>query len=284
MLSPPFRFTQISGNRIFAAFVSLIVGTAVCFFYSFELNGETNFSSLTDNRHFPIQKQWGTISALPQGLKLKIIQREPNQKVLIPRLNNRVRTIYLATDPQKKPLTLKPGIEEWEIQLPKTKLPQPATVIIQFKEPPYLPIKAKVIQQDRNQSLTLDAKDAIVHGKLLRYEPQPHKNTVGYWANESDWCEWKLSLNSPGVFDVFILQGCGKGQGGSEVNLSVHNRNIKFTVEDTGHFQNFKERHIGTVKLDKTGEQTLQLKSPRKAKNAVMDVRQIRLVKQQSST
>jgi len=152
-------------------------------------------------------------------------------------------------------------------------------MIIKFKEPPYLPASPKVIQQDHKQQLILDAKDAIVHGKLLRYEPQPHKNTVGYWANENDWCEWKLNLESPGVYDVFILQGCGKGQGGSEVNLSVNDRELKFTVEDTGHFQNFKERHIGTVKIDKTGAQTLQLKPHRKAKNAVMDVRQIRLVK-----
>ena len=121
----PFRFTQIYGHRIPDSLVFLIAGTAICFFYSFELNAKTNLSSQTDNQQFPIQKKWGTISTLPEGLKLKIMQLEPEQKVLIPRMNNRIRTIYLAQDTQKKPLTLKPGIDEWEIQLPKTKLPQP---------------------------------------------------------------------------------------------------------------------------------------------------------------
>ncbi|MDF1743369.1 MAG: hypothetical protein P1V19_06710 [Gimesia sp.] len=251
----------------------------ICLFYSFEANGGTNSSTQTDKKQFPIQKKWGTISTLPQGLKLEIKQLETNKKVLIPRMNNRLKAIYLAHDAEKKPLTLKPGIEEWEIQLPKTVQSQPISVIIEFKEPTYLPVKPKVVQEDQNQQLILDAKDAIVHGELLRYEPQPHKNTVGYWANENDWCEWKLNVKTSGVFDVYLLQGCGKGQGGSKVKLAVNDQAVIFIVEETGHFQNFKERHIGTLTINKSGLQSLQLKPQQKTQNAVMDVRQIRLVR-----
>jgi len=280
MLNLPIRFTRKYWNHIPASFVFLIVVAIICFFYSFELKGETNSSTQTDIWQFPIQKKWGTISALPQGLNLEITQLDSKEKILIPRMNNRLKTIYLAHDSEINPLTLKPGIEEWEIQVPKTEQPRPMSVIVEFKEPPYLPTKPKVIQEDQNQQLTLDAKDAIVHGKLLRYEPQPHKNTVGYWANENDWCEWKLILKTPGIFDAYILQGCGKGQGGSKVKLSVNDHGLNFIVEATGHFQNFKDRHIGTLTIDKAGVQSLQLKSQQKAQNAVMDVRQIRLVRQ----
>lgn len=275
----PLGFTWKCGKHLPSHSVFLIVGTAICFFYSFELKAETNSSPQPETKRFPIQKEWGTITALPQGLKLDILQTGPLRSIQIPRMNNRIKTIYFAGDAEKKRLILKPGIQEWEIQLPKT-LPEPASVIVAFKEPPYLSVKPKVIQENQQQQVILDAKDAVVHGKLLRYEPQPHKNTVGYWANENDWCEWKLDLKTPGVFDVYLLQGCGKGQGGSEVQLSVADQNLKFTVEDTGHFQNFKERHIGKLKIDKTGVQTLQLKPLQKARNAVMDVRQIRLVRQ----
>ncbi|WP_298866614.1 hypothetical protein [uncultured Gimesia sp.] len=251
----------------------------ICFFYSFELKGKTN-SSQIEIKQFPIQKKWGTISALPLGLKLEIKQLGPKEKVLIPRMNNRVKTLYLAHDPQKKPLTLKSGIEEWEIQLPPKTPSIPTSVIVEFKEHPYLPLKPKVIREDQNQQLILEAKDAIVHGKLLRYEPQPHKNTVGYWANENDWCEWKLNAKTSGVFDVYLLQGCGKGQGGSKVNLSVNDQILKFIVEDTSHFQNFKERHLGMLTINKAGVQSLKLKPQQKAQKAVMDVRQILLVRQ----
>ena len=270
------RFTQKYHSQFSMV---LIVGIVVCFFHSYSALAAIKPAAQTNQKQFPIKTSWGIIHALPQGLKLKLSDAKPPKSVTIPRMNNRVKTIYLADDDTKQPLRLKPGIEEWEIQLPET-TPQSATVIVEFKEAPYLPVKPNVISETADQQIILDAKDAIVHGKLLRYEPQPYKNTVGYWANENDWCEWKLDLKTPGLFDVYLLQGCGRGQGGSEVQITLNDQKLVFTVEETGHFQNFKERHVGKLKLDQTGIQSLQVKPVKKARNAVMDVRQIRLVRQ----
>ena len=52
----------------------------------------------------------------------------------------------------------------------------------------------------------------ITHGKLLRYEPQPHKNTLVHRANVEDWAEWHVEIAHPTEFKVEILQVCGKGQ------------------------------------------------------------------------
>ena len=117
----------------------------------------------------------------------------------------------------------------------------------------------------------------MTHGEKLRFEPQPHKNTVGYWVNTEDWCEWHFTAK-PGDYKVYIWQGCGTGQGGSEVGVASGNTTVKFIVEDTGHFQNFKQREIGVLKLNDTGDYKLRLKPIKKAKNAVMDVRRIKLV------
>ncbi|OYV06415.1 MAG: hypothetical protein CFE26_06385, partial [Verrucomicrobiales bacterium VVV1] len=51
-----------------------------------------------------------------------------------------------------------------------------------------------------------------------------------------------------------------------------------FTVEDTGHFQNFKERGIGRVTFKETGPQTLEVRPRSKPGGAVMDLRQVILV------
>jgi hypothetical protein len=51
-----------------------------------------------------------------------------------------------------------------------------------------------------------------------------------------------------------------------------------FTVEDTGHFQNFKERSLGVVTLAAPRVHTLQIRPHKKAAAAVMDVRQVRLI------
>ena len=126
-------------------------------------------------------------------------------------------------------------------------------------------------------SITLAARSAEIHGITLRYEPLPHKNTVGFWTNPDDYATWEFTVAKPGRYEVEILQGCGKGQGGSEAKIVVGGQTLAFTVEDTGHFQNFVPRTIGTVKIDQPGRMTLELRAVKKAKAAVMDCRQITL-------
>src|SRR5262249_55109381 len=105
--------------------------------------------------------------------------------------------------------------------------------------------------QAKDGTVTLPARTADVHGIQLRYEPLPHKDTLGFWTRAEDWASWDFTITKPGTFAVEVLQGCGKGQGGSEVEVAVAEQSLKFTVEDTGHFQNFKARQISTIKIDK---------------------------------
>jgi arylsulfatase A-like enzyme len=131
--------------------------------------------------------------------------------------------------------------------------------------------------QAADGTVILPAKTADVHGVQLRYEPLPHKNTLGFWTRATDWASWEFQLARPGAFTVEVLQGCGKGQGGSEVEVSVAGQSLRFTVEDTGHFQNFKPRRIGTVDLDKPGRYTLSVKPLSRPGVAVMDLRSLTL-------
>lgn len=131
--------------------------------------------------------------------------------------------------------------------------------------------------QDKDGTIALPARTAEVHGVQLRYEPLPHKNTLGFWTRAEDWASWEFTVTEPGKFTVEMLQGCGKGQGGSEVEVSVGKQTLTCTVEDTGGFQNFKARDIGTLTLDKAGRYTLTVKVNKKTANAVMDLRSVTL-------
>ena len=53
---------------------------------------------------------------------------------------------------------------------------------------------------------------------------------------------------------------------------------MQFVVEDTGHFQNFKPRVVGELEIARPGSHRLAVKGLKKAKGAVMDVRQVRLI------
>lgn len=135
-----------------------------------------------------------------------------------------------------------------------------------------------VVPQNDDGTIVMHARDATVQGVKLRWEPQPQKQTLGYWANEKDFAYWKVDVKKPGRFKVEILQGCGKGQGGSEVAMFVGGKVVEFTVQDTGHWQNFIPRVVGEVELERTGEHICMVRPKKKAGVAVMDLRQVRLI------
>ena len=69
--------------------------------------------------------------------------------------------------------------------------------------------------------IVLPSSNAITHSVMMRYEPATNKNCLGYWTNPNDAAEWKFQVARPGAYGVEIWQGCGKGQGGSEVAVEV---------------------------------------------------------------
>ncbi len=128
-----------------------------------------------------------------------------------------------------------------------------------------------------NSPITLHASNATVHATMMRYEPQTNKNCLGYWTKAEDWADWTFDVARAGSFEVEVWQGCGKGNGGSDVAVEVGGRRFDFVVEDTGHFQNFTPRRIGRVELP-AGKHVLAVKPQRKQGAAVMDVRRVLLL------
>jgi hypothetical protein len=132
-------------------------------------------------------------------------------------------------------------------------------------------------------TIMLHGRDATVLGTALRYEPAEKKQTLGFWTRAGDAAAWSFSVRQPGEFDVEVLQGCGTGQGGSTVQVTVDPGRdsaaaLEFTVEDTGGFQAFRPRVIGRVRLDAPGDHALRVQPRAIAKAAACDIRQIRLV------
>jgi arylsulfatase A-like enzyme len=126
--------------------------------------------------------------------------------------------------------------------------------------------------------LILHARDAVVEGKDLRYEPQPQKNTLGFWKNVADTASWTIDLPAGGQYAVEALVGCGTGSGGARVEISAGGDALTFQVPETGHFQNFVPHAIGTLKLP-AGKSTVKVTPKTKPGAAVMDLRQLTLTK-----
>lgn len=125
-----------------------------------------------------------------------------------------------------------------------------------------------------NSLIFLEARDAQVKATKMKYEDLPQKDTLGFWVNAEDTAAWTFQAPLAGKYRVTVLQGCGKGNGGSTVAVEAGASRCEFTVEETGHFQRFVPREIGQIEL-KAGENTLTVRPLKKAKAAVMDLRRV---------
>ena len=125
-----------------------------------------------------------------------------------------------------------------------------------------------------NSLIFLEARDAQVKATKMKYEDPPQKDTLGFWVNAADTASWTFQAPKAGSYRVTVLQGCGKGNGGSVVALDTPQGSCEFTVEETGHFQRFVPREVGKLTLV-AGENTLTVRPVKKAKAAVMDLRRV---------
>ena len=169
------------------------------------------------------------------------------------------RALYVDRDPTK--LTVGPSAAEVEVQWKDWRAAMNEAVK-----------GSKAIVTPAQGDVRLLAKDAQVHGEKMHYEAQPQKNTLGFWTKPEDWASWDFDVAKAGKYEVEVLQGCVGG--GSEVAVEVAGQTLKFTVEGTGHFQNFIARTIGVVELP-AGRQTLAVKPQTKQGAAVMDLRRV---------
>ena len=177
--------------------------------------------------HWPTEFDWGELKVSDDAIHLHVSAVPKDGVIRIPRLHCTYETLYLQSDAEKKMLKLWPDIDHWQITLPKESRTSDQVVVMETVGKPQFFEQTPTVEPHSDGQIDLPAHMASVHGEKLRFEPQPHKNTVGYWTIESDWCHWKLKVAKAGRYEVHIWQGCGKDQGGSEVE--VQSGKSKFT-------------------------------------------------------
>ncbi|BCU75361.1 hypothetical protein llg_00760 [Luteolibacter sp. LG18] len=221
----------------------------------------------------PLFDPWGTF---PEGSLL-----------LKEKFNRETHRTELFTGMWKRELGYFPEAGDWEFFTvnadaskleSRGKLPACASCHEDLQKGDHVSKKYIIPAQLTGGRIMLHSSTAKATGEKLHYEEAEKKNTLGFWVNPADWASWSFQVDRPGTFEIHVWQGCGKDQGGSEVTVTSAGQTATFTVEDTGHFQNFKERIVGKVTYKEPGPQTLEVRVKSKAASAVMDLRQIILV------
>jgi hypothetical protein len=207
--------------------------------------------------------------------------------ILKEKLNRVTGKTELFTGMWKREKDFFPEVGDWEFFIvdaeatrivQRGKLPQCASCHEEYPRGDYVTKEYAMPAQLSGGRIVLHSSKAQVHGTHLRYEPEEHKNTLGYWSDPSDWASWTFDVSQPGTYKIHLWQGCGKTNGGSEVSIICAGQTSAFIVEDTGGYQNFKEREIGSVTFSKPGPQTLEVRPKTKTGNGVMDLQKVVLI------
>lgn len=212
------------------------------------------------------------------------IDADIKSPIVIPRLAAPLHSMHWQGVEGDADALLKPSTDTWSVQW-KNRPQNAETLVLKFDATPLLISEIKPIEASGDGSYYLPAHKAILDGEKIRYEPQPQKNTVGFWVGKQDSAGWDFKLDKPGRFNVAILQGCGKGQGGSATmsfllpRFKMQVSSVDFDVLETGHFQNFHWRTLGEIDLTDTGEFHLIVVPRKFNKAALMDIRAIHLIR-----
>ncbi len=220
----------------------------------------------------------GTAYRTATSVIIELDELPKDNKVNLPRMANVVALVQWLGQSEGKPMKLHSEIDVWTVHLSEPPGKKPYRLELVTDAVPLAFDGEVVAEADNDGVISLPAKFARTHGEKLRFEPQPHKNTVGYWTVEKDFAEWHLKVNAAAKYDVEIFQGCGKGHGGSDIEIRVGDQKVALQVQDTGHFQNFLWRSMGQLELPAGDDIVLKLVAVKKAGGAVMDCREIRLI------
>ena len=242
---------------------------------------------------FSVQKNVLTFHVPASIRKFEI----PNLFAPIANLEMSGSTTAASVSPKIVPLTT-----TWEIEIPQDAngdKQDGCEVQLELDASPKTLDHAPIAFPSADQTLRIPAHFAKTFGEKLRYEPQPWKNTVGYWTVVNDYAVFAIQVNQPGTYNVGVLQGCGKDNGGSQVVLqwfpiSASDRafydmneaesqlngtkpvaSLEFEAIETGHFQDFRWRDVGQVTLPAAGRYLLKLGATKIENVAVMDTREI---------
>jgi hypothetical protein len=99
------------------------------------------------------------------------------------------------------------------------------------------------------------------------------------WFTAADRVEWQVQVPESGPYEVSIEYSVDNLEAGKQFILFSSTANLKGIVARSGSWETYKLVKVGSIKLSK-GIQKITFKSHTKfAKGAILDLREIRLVK-----
>jgi len=135
--------------------------------------------------------------------------------------------------------------------------PEPAKPPAQPLPEPPKPVDKGAVRQARDGSITLNADQAMLHGKL-KLETKANRRNIGYWINPKDWVSWKVHLDQPGAFEI-----TGEVASIADTNfiMFLGGQPVRTNVRATGGHDKFQKVPLGKVKLYQPGPVAVEIRA-----------------------
>ena len=199
-------------------------------------------------------------------------------ELLVPGLQNQVQQAYLMADTTA--LETRRQDSGIVVSLP-AQAPDSINSVVVLKVSGVLDIEAVLPMPNEDGSLVLSADAAYIHNNeganRARVQHREDIPNIGYWTDEEAWVEWSFKVDRPGQYE--ILAELAVAQEKSRFHIGLPGQRESVEVLSTGGYGNYVSKSLGTIRIDKAGENTLRLK-PEKGHWQPINLRQLKLKQQ----
>ena len=138
------------------------------------------------------------------------------------------------------------------------------------------PVLSARVGPDGKGVITLRASKCRISGERLEF--MPDYDALGWWTSERDRAEWTAVLDRPGNYRAEWDYSVSPKAAGNQWQLLVNGKQVLHgKVESSGGWETFKSAPLGEVALT-GGDNKIVVRSLGEVKEALMDLRAIRLV------
>ncbi len=137
------------------------------------------------------------------------------------------------------------------------------------------PSAPEKIQPGARGQIVLPAHSSRIDGVKLAYMPE--WDALGFWR-DTDQAAWDLEQVKAGTYDVFMEWSVALEHAGNPFVLESGNHRLESSVESSGAWDVYRIKKIGQIELEQ-GAQAITLKPNGSFKSALMDLRELRLVR-----
>jgi alpha-L-fucosidase len=221
---------------------------------------------------YSVEGQPWRITTRPGTLYVHLLRWPAGGRFRLPGLKNPVKSAFLLSDPERRPLKLAREGEALVVHLPFD-LPDPHVAVLALTIDGAPDVDASLRWDAVRPRITLAAGDSSPHGPHVRFSERD--GTVSGFVEPRDKLQWHLLIKQPGRYRAELEYAADLADAGGQVELTAQGQRLRAAVHDTG--AEFRWIALGTLEAKRASLEEARLAVPTSGKSSGMRVRTVRL-------